>query len=151
MDRELVTNYVPSRNFKESGNAVIDAAGVAQIDINGPKPGYLWKIERITVKTTNSLLTPQVDHYAVSSAVGSGQESGEDEFDNTPQGTLNVSDEFSPPVIHEGENIRTVWSGGTAGGLCTVRLQIQEYFIQTLEVPRHAVVSMIAQGTGDRR
>lgn len=143
-----VENYVPHHIYAEKASGVLDVGGGASNDFGPPKPGYVWFIERITIRNRTGVLQAAVDFFEVPQSTREGSENDEDIIDFTFQGLGDVADEYSEPIIHPGNVIRAVWTGGTPTTGYSVRLQIRECVVQHLEVPVNARTSVVAQGVG---
>jgi hypothetical protein len=97
-----------------SGDAVFNAAGVAELELGPVPPSQVWQITRMTVSAT-STLQPTCSVY-------DGAAVPANLMDATRTGNQDVSDFGTPYQLQTAESLLFRWEGGTPGAVATGRL-----------------------------
>lgn len=111
--------------MRVTASAIVDAAGVATVEFEPVRAGYLWRIERVTTALSTGGATGVI-LYA-----GPANPANVIEQTNAP--TLNVADESQPITVPENVAVRAVFAGATVAAVATVTLQI---LVLEIDYPR---------------
>lgn len=110
---QLVVNY-----YRRRADAVLDGAGVAEVDLGAPPAGWWWLVDRVVVTTTSALAT--VARTYVGSAHLSNLE------DVTPAGNEDVAEYPRGLYVAGGAPLVVRWTGGTPGARAYASAQVAE-------------------------
>lgn len=98
-----------------SGQAIANAAGVAEIDLI-PPAAYQWLVYQIGLSTSSVFSTTAQVFLNQRFMCGS----------NT--GNADAAD-GSPIPVRTGDTLRIVWRGATPGAICNVQVLVEEYLM----------------------
>lgn len=99
------------RPMFEGKQGVADAGGICRITFDGPRTGFFWFIDRISIEGGGSF------------ELFRGQDAPANRVDFTANGTDNIADQAQPIYIPGGTPVVAKFSGAGAGTVCTVNLQ----------------------------
>jgi hypothetical protein len=106
---------VPTTNpLMESGQATIGADGKATVRLQPLRAHETWRIRRIQVQSTSTILVPTCRIYK-------GAVAANLQVDGTQRGTMDHSDTDLP--LLNGEAFIAVWESGDVGALCVVTIE----------------------------
>lgn len=92
--------------LRESGSATVDSSGRAVVTVQPLAAFETWRVRRITVQNTGTVLVPFCRVYR-------GNQSMSGLVDGTFTGTMDTSD--CDILLQSGEALIAVWEGETTG------------------------------------
>lgn len=98
----------------ESGNATVEANGLAQATLQPLRAFEVWEVRRMTVQSSSTVLVPTAKIFR-------GAVSDSRLVDGTHTGTLDHTD--TDLHLQSGEALIAVWEGADVGASCTFTIE----------------------------
>jgi hypothetical protein len=104
-----------SVRLEESRSATVGSSGTATVTLGPQRGGEWWKIKRVTVQNSGTVLVPTAKVYR-------GPVSETRLIDGTFTGTFDIDNAADIP-LSAGEFITVQWTGADVNSRCTVTVE----------------------------